>query len=335
MKKLLIVLIAFLFMIAGASVCLGTFVAIDFNFYVLEGVDWVEKVYTVEGEFSSILLTLGSDDLTVLPSEDGTCRFVCQESEKYSHDVQIKDGALHITESDTFRWYDRFFSFTSPRATLYLPQSVYSLFIKIGSGDVEIPSKATFASLDIATGSGDVTLQSVSCDSLQITTGSGDIELNSVNAASVRLTCGSGDMGLKTMTTQSLSAKTGSGDVNLEGTTTQALSVQTASGDITLTLINCDEVDVKTGSGEVHAVRLICGGHLSMQSGSGDILLEFCDAATLSFLTGSGDVEGILLSPKTFRSTTGSGNESYPPTQGGLCEATTQSGDIEFSIHTP
>jgi cytoskeletal protein RodZ len=66
---------------------------------------------------------------------------------------------------------------------------------------------------------------------------------------------------------------------------------------------------------------------------TGDVTFEGSDAASIKVETSSGDVTGTLLSDKIFRYKANTGRVELPQTTtGGVCDITTDTGDIIIRI---
>jgi len=71
----------------------------------------------------------------------------------------------------------------------------------------------------------------------------------------------------------------------------------------------------------------------SIERSTGDVKFDGCDAAEVFVKTDTGDVTGTLLSEKVFIVETDTGKVDVPKTvNGGRCEITTDTGDINISI---
>jgi len=131
------------------------------------------------------------------------------------------------------------------------------LYLETGSGRVTL-TDGKAATIDVHTGSGDIEATSTSGDDLSFETGSGSVNV-ALNATfrSVRIETGSGDVTLKVPPTAGaeVDLDTGSGDIDLGGLT---LSVRRIEHDhVTGTLGDGKgRLSVETGSGNVHLQKL-------------------------------------------------------------------------------
>ena len=97
--------------------------------------------------------------------------------------------------------------------------------------------------------------------------------------------------------------------------------------------INAAHFKATTSTGEIELDDVVLTGEMNLKTSSGDVELNRCDANTMIITTASGDVEGTLLTDKIFYVATNSGDVIVPKsTQGGMCEVTTSSGDVELEL---
>lgn len=316
-SKKIALIVAVALIAVGTVAAFGAWAASGFDFKKMGTVDCVTKTYAIEEAFTDISVKNAGCDIRFAPSDDGSCKIVCTESEKISHSVTVQDNTLTVERQDQGKWYERIGIFrSSMEITVYLPQSEYaSLHITGTSGTIDIPRDFTFGTATLETASGDINFFSAVRSDLSVETASGDLHIRGV--------------GLK-----SLRAQTDSGDITLSSVKAEALlSMQTTSGDIELTDVECGNATAQSSSGEITFSGLIAAETIHIESTSGDVDLLECDAHSLSIRTTSGDVCGSLLTDKVFFADTDSGNISLPKTTtGGVCEISSVSGDIRFTV---
>ena len=96
------------------------------NFNILSTSKYETNTHEIREDFSSIEVRTDTADLTLLPSEDGVCRVVCQEQKNNSHEVKVENGTLVIRLVDNRRWYEHIsIGWGSSKLTVYLPKSEY------------------------------------------------------------------------------------------------------------------------------------------------------------------------------------------------------------------
>ncbi len=127
--------------------------------------------------------------------------------------------------------------------------------------------------------------------------------------------------------------KASTADMQIEKLSANHLDITLSTGDMRLTDVQCKNVSGTVSTGDIHLENVIVAQELAMQSSTGDIFLEGCDANRLKIKTSTGDVKGWLLSPKVFiaKANTGKVNVAQT-TAGGLCEITTETGDIDVDV---
>jgi len=300
----------------GVGVVVLSACAADFNFDKFDTSNYETNTIEINEVFQSISINSDTSDIVFVKSDDGNCRVVCVEREKESHTVSVENGVLNITLQDERKWYDYInIGFNTPSITLYLPESYYNnLTIKEDTGDINIPKEFKFEAIDITLSTGEVTF-SASVEGLgKIKASTGDITLRDLSVGDLDISLSTGKVSITNVQSGSLTSTGSTGDLELTNVTvTNKLSVNRSTGDVKLE--RCD------------------AGELSIKTDTGDVKLERCDAGELSIKTDTGDVKGSLLSDKIFIVDTDTGRKDVPhTTNGGICEITTDTGDIKIEI---
>ncbi len=138
------------------------------------------------------------------------------------------------------------------------------LSTRLGSAD--LTATGTLGWVKLYTGSGDVSVETVSAETV-VKTGSGDIEMGVVDGAA-NIASGSGDINVQRLQAPA-QVSTGSGDIEI-GYAGAALSVKSGSGDL-----------------KVHDAT----GDVQLSSGSGDLLVDRFPAGKLTAKNASGDIK--------------------------------------------
>ncbi len=323
--------------LAGLLVLLIGLIAIGGDFKKLSTEKYESKQQTIEEEFSALAIDLGSSDVTILPSTDGSCTLSYMDSEKDVVSVAVQEGVLVVTEEDHRKWYDYIgIYFGRRKATLTLPEKVYeSMEIKVGSGEIKLVTGISAKSTTLKSGSGDILCSDGVFEAISLQASSGDIELLNSKAENLTAKTSSGDIdltGVEVATT--LTANAGSGEISFKGIKTEgAISLSVNSGEIELENVECGELIARASSGDIECKNVLSVGKSELYTGSGDIHLELCDAASYKIQTSSGNVKGTLRSAKIFYAQASSGKVNVPnSTEGGVCEVKTGSGNIRLEI---
>ncbi len=280
--------------------------------------------HRMEGEVNAILISTDEADVHVLPSPDGTCYAVCDESERVTYELSAnKRGVVTLECNDDRRWYHVGINVgQKPTVTLYLPvENADSSYVDINiltkSGDIECTDKAlTFATVGLSSMSGNIRFASTAQYAFSAHSESGDIAVSDVHTGTMMLSAASGKTHLSHVTTS------------------RDISVESASGDISVTASAFGELTACAESGKVTLENVTVKGALAAETASGDVTLDLCDADTLTLTAASGDIRASLLSDKMFDVRTDSGRADYPSSvrDGGNCTVRTSSGDIDIHI---
>lgn len=305
---------------AGLLISFVALATLDFNFFEMSTMEPRTNTYTLAEGFSNIKVWGAECDVRLLPSGDGACTVLCNETDRITHTVTVKNGTLTIERTDNRKWFEHIgftWNYWGPiEVTVYLPERAYKdLDIRTVSGDVEIPDGFSFSRAEVDGTSGDVSFTAEVEGDLFLKTVSGGIRV--------------GRTAPETLTVESTSGKVivDSAEVRT------AFSCKTISGTQEISNLTCQNATVYSTSGSVLASDLIASDSIRMENVSGSLKLSRCDADALWLKTVSGDVTGILCTDKVFVTHTTSGSIHVPDAvSGGTCEVKTVSGSIDFDL---
>ena len=312
-----LIIIAVALVLVGSIIFCVMMAAVKWDFSKLGTVKYESNTYEVNEEFSNISLDTDTEDIFFVPSDDGKCKVVCYESENLKHSVTVKDGALTVSLIDTRKWYEHIgFGFGNSKITVYLPDSEYSaLKIEESTGDIEIPAYFKFRSIDISVSTGDVKCYVAEADTVKIAASTGNISVQNTSSGLIDLSLSTGNV--------SISGVTCSGDIKV------ALS----TGKTQLTNITCKNVISSASTGDIYLKNVIASEKFSIERDTGDVNFDDSDAAEIFVETDTGDVRGSLLTEKVFITKTDTGSIDVPKsTSGGICEITTDTGNIRITV---
>ena len=314
-----------------------------------------EKTQEVTESFNGIEIDTDVADITLLPSEDGSCKVVSFDNKKITYSAKVEGGILKISEQDGRKWFQKMIGRGRSSLTVYLPERVYtSLTVSEDTGNITVPADFTFGSIDLNLSTGDVSLrasavdsirinlstgdvriENITCKSLDINHSTGHVDLNGVKAATdVRITGSTGNTNVKGSSFGNLKVATSTGDITMENVNCLAtLEVSVSTGDVALTSISCKDFISEGDTGKLKMTGVIATGEFNITRDTGDVKFNGCDASEIYVKTDTGDVEGTLLTEKIFivRSDTGKINVPESVT-GGKCNIITDTGDVKISI---
>ena len=307
---------AALLVIAGFAICAGVMILFDWDFSMLNTVDYETNVHDISGTFDNISINTDTADITFELSENGECKVVCREIKKMPHSVLVKDGTLEITRTDKQKVTAHIgIAMEVPAITIYLPSSEYDLlYIKETTGDITIPKEFCFENIEICATTGDVECYASAEENFIIETDTGDITSEYISADTIELSVTTGDIKL--------------GNVDCGGT----LKIGVSTGESYVHGVRCENLVAEGNSGDITLTDVIASGSLYVERSAGDVAFERCDAAEIFILTDTGDVSGSLLSEKYYVISTDTGDVNVPRTTGGgRCEINTDTGDITIT----
>ena len=315
--KFLLIVALGLILIVGA-LFVGVMAKHNWDLASLSKDDYETRSYPVTEDFRSIDIRSDTENISFVPSDDGTCRVEITEKKEEPHTVTVKDGTLRIEKPKDEGWSISFFSFSfsAPKITVYLPKTEYAaLFIEESTGKIDIPADFRFERIDVTAETGDVDCRASASASIGIRTSTGDISLSDLSAGTIGITVSTGRVELR--------------GIACEG----ELNVQVSTGRAELTDVSCGSLVSYGSTGSLRMKNLIASGSLTVERSTGDVRMEACDAAELEIGTDTGDVTGSLRSDKVFLVSSDTGRIRVPESvTGGKCKITTDTGDITVSI---
>lgn len=308
---------AVLLVVIGLFLFIGSFAALDFDFGNLGTQKYEEKTYEVSGDFDKISIRITTSKPLLVPYDGKECKVECLKEEKTEYTVAVKDRTLVIDTVDHARWYDRIgFSFDRSAMTVYLPQSTYdSLTVDTATGDVELTGDIAFGDLKITAATANILCHAPVSGVMDIRTKTGNMEI-------------------RQSLTREMNLATGTGIVRVNSAAVEkSVTVDSSTGKIQLTDVTCGNLTVESNTGHILLERVTVREHLQAHNSTGHVKLDRSDAGTLFIRTSTGDITGTLRSPKIFVTKTSTGDVDVPSGgEGGRCELTTSTGDIEISI---
>ena len=325
--------------LAGFVLTMADLAILGFNPRRLDTVHYQRKTETVSDRFESLSILAVSHDVRLLPSEDGSCQVVYDESEQTTFAIEVKHGTLSVHEKNIAKWYNHigvFFSGDTPELTLYLPARQYrALALQTTSGNILVDESFSFHQAELRSTSGDIAFSSAVAEKLSLINTSGDIKLRGIRAGSIQADTTSGEIDLTDITAKGDARfKAVSGDIVLKQVSAGSTSVQTTSGEIRLENGRTGGLNAASTSGDIGLIATVAAGPAKLETVSGEIRFDRFDAASLDIRTVSGNAEGSLLSGKIFDYSTTSGSIRVPhdDPDGGRFYAKTTSGDVEIEI---
>ncbi len=318
MKTKIWIITAVSFILIGGIIFVGAMSMLKWNFKGVSTTKYETNTYDIVEEFENISINTDTADILFVLSAGGKCKVECIEEASTKHNVLIKENTLNIDVNDTRKWYDyiSFFSFGTPKITVYLPLDKYALLtVNASTGDIEIPKEFTFDSIDIKASTGDVNSSASAIRDLKIKLSTGHINVENISAKNMNLTTSTGHI------------KAESIDCG------EQIEVRVSTGKTYLTDVKCENLISSGDTGDMTLTNVIATKGFNITRSTGDIKLDRCDANEILIKTDTGDVSGSLLSSKVFMCKTDTGRVNVPKTiEGGKCEITTDTGDIIIMV---
>ena len=265
-KKILITVAVIL--VAVGMICgfCGIY-SLGFNFNEISTSDFVTHTYTVEDDFTNIIIEDAASNINFYKSNDDKCRVLCDEREKVTHTVVNENNTLTVRVKDERNWFERInigFFAADMRVSVYLPKNKYdSLNAASMSGDIDVANEFTFDNAKVGSISGDVSVKADVKQELNISSTSGDVYAENLNL-------------------EKFNAESTSGDVIINNiSATECINASSVSGEIDLSNVKGKEIFAKTTSGGVMLTDTVASQKLKANSTSGEIDLKRCDAKNI------------------------------------------------------
>lgn len=250
--------------VAAALVLLGivmfaaSMTANSWDFNKLTTSEYKTNTYPINDEFSKIVIDADTNDVSVLPSDDGTCKVVCCESSVIRHSIILQDQTLSIGIIKDSNWFS-YINITTgaPSIILYLPEKKYeSLSITESTGKVTAGSVDFGGDVQIDVTTGDVELNDICCGNLSSRGSTGSITLTDVVASGT------------------LSIIRDTGDVNFKDCDGGELSVRTSTGNVSGSLLSDKIFETQTATGDISVPGSASGGKCKIVTSTGDITIS-------------------------------------------------------------
>ncbi len=301
----------------GSIVFTGVMVVNKWDFSKLQTVTFETNEYDINEEFLNIRILTDTADIQIVPSDTDTGKVVCFEKKNLTHSVSVKDDTLLIEVTDSGKWYENIgiVGYT-PEIIVFLPADEYgALWVKAGTGDINVDEKLKFENVDIAVSTGDITYSGFVTGTMDMSATTGDITLKNVSSGNIKLAVSTGKI-----TADSVEAK---GDIE----------TKVSTGDIKFADVSCVNFVSAGTTGDVHFKNVIASGKYTIKRTTGSVGFDGCDAEEIFVSTSTGNITGNLLSDKVIFAESNTGRVDVPRSiDGGRCELTTDTGNIIITV---
>lgn len=303
--------------LAGCIIFGSVMSVLGWDFKKLSTYKYETNSYEIAEKYTDIYIKADTANIIFVPSESGKTSVVCYEAENMEHKVSVRDNTLFIEAQDNRSWYEYIgIGFDTTKITVYLPAGEYGeLTIRASTGKTEIPKDFSFEDISITKSTGSVSLKASAKDDIKVKTATGNINVEGVSAESLTLSVSTGRI--------TASGVKCSDDVEIEVST----------GKTSLRDIECENLASNGSTGNIELISVVAKEKISIETSTGNISFESSDAAEVFVRTSTGNVSGTLLNEKVFIVSTDTGKVDVPKTAGGgICEITTDTGNIELRI---
>ncbi len=303
--------------LTGGIIFTGVMTMLKWDFKRLSTTKFETKTYEITEKYKDILILSKTADVELVATDDSVITVKCYERFNAKHSVTVDDGTILIKEDDTRKWYEHIgVSFENPTITVHVPKNFRSsLGITTFTGNVKIPKDLNFENIEIIGNTGKIECNASAEQSIKASTSTGIISVDNVTTGAVSLSVSTGKI-----TASNISCE-------------NSFEADVSTGDCILTDIECKSFASDGNTGSLTMTNVIASEKFTISRSTGDVKFEKCDASEISIETDTGYVRGSLLTDKIFIANSDTGSINVPKTtSGGMCEITTDTGNIKITI---
>ena len=271
------ILVAVLVVAIGAGLVFAGLSAVNFKVRDLGTAQYVTNTHEVGEGFTRVEMDMDTADVDILPAEDGKCRVVCVEREKYPHTVTVENGTLIVRSAKDQKW-----NFTigavvkNPSVTVYLPAKDYaSLKLEADTGTVKLVAGLSFETVDLDADTGSVTVDGVDVKKLKISADTGRIAIANMTPETVDLDAATGSIRVTDVVCSGdMRIEADTGSIRLEDADAANLYLEADTGSISGTIRTEKTFVAKSTTGSVKVPEGTSGGRCEVRADTGSIRLS-------------------------------------------------------------
>lgn len=342
MRKTTIVLLilATVLVLAGAIFFVGEMIMLKWDFSKLSTAKYETNTQTITEDFIDIdIKTIGAR-VTLLPSEDDECSVVCYERKNVKHTVFVLDSKLMIEAKDERKWYDYInINFKTPTITLYLPKATYdTLSISTGTGDVTIPKAFSFDKIAVTVSTGNIKNYASATDAVSLNATTGDITVDSLSVGALSLSVSTGHVTVSNVACAGdMTLNVSTGKANLSATTCQTFASEGSTGDISLRDVTIKgDSSIKRSTGDLTMTDVTSTGSITANMTTGKVHLARVTCKNLTSKANTGDITlRDTVATETFSIERSTGDVTFERADAASIYVLTDTGDVKGSLRTP
>ncbi len=278
----------------------------------------VTNEHEISDAFTNIKFDIQTANVEFTPSTDGQTKVVCEEREKYPHEVEVVDNTLSIRFVDNVKWYEKVFnwSWKTEKITVYLPVTAYgNLEMKASTGALKVKGDYTFDNLTVEASTGALFLESDIINNVEVKMSTGAVRLKGVN-------------------TKEASIKTSTGDIEISETNVEnKLTVRASTGDARFEKVRAKDLETKFSTGDVKLDDVLVENHVEHKASTGKFTFSNFDCDTLNCKTDTGDIKGAIINEHIIYAHSDTGKVDVPRcATGSIWNIETDTGRINITI---
>lgn len=292
--KKIAIIVALAMIGVGLIISVSTLAVMDFDLTQVDTMEWETNTYTIEDKFENISIEGREAAVSLVPSEDGSCKVVCTENDKVYNEITVADNTLSIERIDNSKWYDNIgVTWEQIEITVYLPEEEYEkLSLDNTSGRLTVPADFTFAEADVVNSAGSTSFMADVKGALTVENTSGGVYVGETNVGSLSVSGSSGRVEVFSVCVESdVDVSTTSGGITVTNIECANMSVENSSGSIRISSITANgNMEVKGTSGSIHISETDVNGDMAANASSGSLNLTDVECANLTAENNSGKI---------------------------------------------
>ena len=198
-KTIIWLIIGVFLVILGSGLFVGVMTVYDWDFENLNTTEYQTKTYEVNQDFKNIKINANTADVVLIPSDDKTCKVICEEEVNSPHSVLTQSETLCVDNIEQKEWYEHIgINTKSPKIALYLPKTEYdSIIIKTDTGNTQLPENFEFKDISITTNTGDIFAKNITCKNIIANVSTGKTLLSDISCDCLLSSGDTGDIKLQ------------------------------------------------------------------------------------------------------------------------------------------
>lgn len=232
-KKYLVIIWLITLIVVIAAICGHFFKFASFWGFGFENYDVDVNTYDFSKEtVSEIVIDMNAADINI--DYGNTFSVDASFPEKYTPDVELKNGMLTVSQKQSIKNMHGFDDFKL---------------------DIVIPKDTDLKTIKLDISAGDIDIRNIKLEKLELDANAGDIDINDIIAEKINIDANAGDINVMDCTAEKIDLNVNAGDVDVTGNYGK-IDCNCDMGDVDINAPNTDrnDIDVDCALGSVNIV---------------------------------------------------------------------------------